>query len=150
MKNTELKLTKRLTLTVLTVVIFGAGAFVTNARAQTSETFEIQIPFDFVVKNRIYEAGTYHIGRFNAANPDTLILKNGDGKKSLILLTQRHGAGAPLKFSKLTFSRYGEKYFLDTIRSSGENYESRIPSNKSNPRRGSREQIAEIISITQK
>ena len=149
MRSIDPKFAKQLGMAVLTVMIVGAGALVSNVRAQSSKSFEIQIPFDFVARDQTYEAGTYRVGRFNAGDPDTLILKSGDGKISLILLTQRHG-GVPVKNSSLTFSRHGETYFLDTIRASGESYERRIPSNRSTVRSGDPAQLAEIVSITQK
>ncbi len=151
MKNIELKFAKCLKMAVLTVVILGAGAFVTNVRAQTARVFEIQVPFDFVVKDRTYEAGRYRVGRLNEANPDTLVLKNANDKKSLILQTQRLNSGAPTELSKLTFRRYGEMYFLDSIRASGESYESRLPSGRSErKRRDATLLLAEIVSITEK
>ncbi len=151
MKNIELKFAKCLKMIVLTIVILGAGAFVTNVRAQTARVFEIQVPFDFVVKDRTYEAGRYRVGRLNEANPDTLVLKKANDKKSLILLTQRLNSGNPLKFSKLTFRRFGEMYFLDSIRASGDSYESRLPSGRSERKRSDATLLlAEIVSITEK
>jgi hypothetical protein len=150
MKNIELKFAKCLKLAVLTIVMLGAGAFTTNVRAQTARTFEIQIPFDFVIKDKTYDAGTYRIGRLSEANLDTLVLKKADGKKSLILQTQRLNSGAPTELSKLTFRRDGETYFLDSIRASGESYESRLPFVKLDRQRRSSVQLAEIVSITGK
>lgn len=147
MKIFDSKLAKQSAMAVFTVVILGAGAFVTNVRAQASSTFEIQIPFEFVANNRTHEAGTYRVGRFNPANPDMLILKTGNGKRSLVLLTQRHDGGAAMERSKLTFSRHGEVYFLDTIRASGASYESRIIT--SNWRSDARER-PETVSIAEK
>ncbi len=112
--------------------------------------FEIEVPFDFVVKDRTYNAGTYRIGRLSEANPDTLVLKNAGGKKSLILQTQRLDSGAPIELSVLTFRRDGETYFLDSIRASGETYESRLPFVKSDRQQRLVAQLPEIVSITEK
>ncbi len=151
MKNIEIKFAKRLTMSVLTIVMIGAGAFAANVRAQTASVFKLRIPFDFVVKGRTYEAGKYRVGRLDEANPDTFVLKNEDGKTSLILLTQRLNSGVPTELSKLTFRRYGETYFLDSIRASGESYESRLPSGRSErKRRDATLLLAEIVSITEK
>ncbi len=150
MKNIELKLAKRLTMTVLTVVILGAGAFATNVRAQNAGVFEVQVPFDFVIKDRTYEAGRYRIGRLNQVNPDTLVLKTATGKTLVIFQTQRLSSRAPIRLSKLTFSRYGEMYFLDGIHASSESYESRLPSVKSERQRSGAARFSEIVSITEK
>lgn len=150
MKNIELNVLNYLKLTVLTLIIFGAGTFTTNVQAQTARIFEIKIPFDFVIKDKTFDAGTYRIGRLSEANPDTLILKNADHKKSSILQTQRLNAGGPLQHSTLSFRRDGETYFLDSIRSSGDSYESRLPIFKLDPRRPISVQLAEIVTITGK
>ena len=149
MKNIELKFAKCLKLTVLTVIIFGTAAVTANVRAQNARVFEIQIPFDFVIKDKTFDAGTYRIGRLSEANPDMLILKNADNKKSLILLTQRLNFGGPFQHSKLTFRRNGETYFLDSVRTSGESYESRLPFVKTDRRHNS-VQLAEIVRINAK
>lgn len=150
MKNIEIKPAKRLALSLLAVFIFGAGAFSANVSAQTANVFEIQIPFDFFVKGRTYESGTYRVGRLNQANPDMLVLKNSDDKTLLVLLTQRHTAGTPERLSKMSFRRYGEMYFLDSVRASGESHESRIPAFKSDRQRRGAAWLSEIVAITGK
>ncbi len=150
MKNIEIKFAKHLTMSVLTIVMIGAGAFAANVRAQTASVFKLRIPFDFVVKGRTYEAGKYSVGRLDEANPDTFVLKNEDGKTSLILLTQRLKSGDPIEMSMLTFSRYGETYFLDSIRTSGKSYESRLPFVKSDRQRRGAARLSEIVVITGK
>lgn len=150
MKTTESKLAKRLTSALFTLVLLGAGGFATDVRAQSAGVFEIQVPFDFVVKGRTYEAGRYLVGRLNQANPDTLVLKAAAGKRRVILQTQRGVSGAPVKFSKLTFSRYGETHFLDGIQASGESYASRLPSAQSDRRRRGPAQLLEVVGVTRK
>jgi hypothetical protein len=68
-----------------------------------------------------------------------------------VAASQRLDSGNPLKLSKLTFRRDGETYFLDSIRASGESYESRLPSGRSErKRRDATLLLAEIVSITEK
>ena len=150
MKNFELKYVKRLALGVLTVVVLGAGAFVTKVPAQNARVFEIQVPFDFVVLGRTYTADTYRIGRLSQANPDTLVLNNSAGKTLLVMNTQRLNSGAPAEFSTLNFGRYGETNVLEGIKASGDGYESRLPSIKSDRRRRSIAQVSQTVSITTK
>lgn len=149
MRSIELKHTKRLTLAVLTVVILGAGAFATKVPAQNAGVFEIDVPFDFVVNGRTFEADRYRIGRLNQANPDALVLKSSTGKTLLILQTQRK-SGAPSTFTRLTFSLYGEAHFLDSIQASGESYESRLPSNKPDRRLRGAARLSQVLSVTNK
>lgn len=150
MKYTDLKFANCLKMAVLTMVLIGAGALANDVRAQTARVFKIEVPFDFVIKHQTYEAGTYRIGRLSESNPDILILKNAADKKSLILQTVRLSSGAPAAFSKLSFRRYGEMYFLDSIRASGETYESRLPTAKSDRRLGMSVELREIVSTTAK
>lgn len=150
MRNIELKHAKRLTLTVLTVVVFGAGAFATKASAQNAAAFEIQVPFEFVIMGRTYAAAKYRIGRLSPANLDTLVLKSSTGKTLLIFQTQRINSGTQAEFSGLTFKRFGETHFLDSIRASGDSHDSRLPSTKSDRRRKGAAPPSEILSITAK
>ena len=145
-KNIESKYTRQLFLGVLVTLVLGAGAFA--AKAQNAGVFEIDVPFDFVVNGRTYAAARYQIGRLNQASPDTLVLNSSNGKTLLILNTQRLNSGPSERFSKLTFSRYGETNFLESIRSSGSSYESRIPAIRADRRRRSIAQGSHVVSIT--
>ena len=148
MRNIELKYAKRLTLAVLTAVVFGAGAFATNVSAQSAGAFEIQVPFAFVVQGRTYAAATYRFARLSQADPDKLVLKSSTGKTLLIFHTQRLSSGEQAEFSRLTFKRFGATNFLASIRASGENYDSHLPTSKSDRRRQSAVPSSEILSIT--
>src|SRR5215213_5433123 len=103
-------------------VILGCCIAFTNVslKAQPGASFEIKIPFDFVVKDKNFPAGKYKVGRFNRANPDILILKSIDEKKKIIFLSQRLSDKSPKRQSELTFYRFGNIYFLNSIWESGE------------------------------
>ena len=150
MRNIETKYAKRSTLTILMAVVLGAGGLVSNVSAQNARVFEIQVPFDFVVLGRTYEAAKYRIGRLNQTNPDTLVLNTSTGKTLLILQTQRFTSGEPTEFSMLSFSRYGDTHYLDAIRASGDSYESRLPSIRSDRRSRNLAKVSEIVNITTK
>lgn len=150
MRNIELKHAKRLTLTVLTVVVFGAGASATKISAQNAGLFEVQVPFDFVVMGRTYVAAKYRIGRLSPANPDTLILKSSTGKTLLIFQTYRLSSGTQAEFSRLTFKRFGKKSFLQSITASGQSYDSQLPSIRSDRLLQDAAPPPQIVSITNK
>lgn len=135
MKNKELKFVVRLTLSVLTAVIFGAAISATNVSAQNASVFEVEVPFDFVVMGRTFEAAKYRIGRLNPSDPDTLVLNDSTGKTLLIVRTQRLDSEIPAEFSKLTFTRHGETNVLESVTASGSTYASRIPAARSERRR---------------
>ena len=151
MKNNELKYAKRLALGVLTVVVLGVGALTAKVQAQTAGSFEIQVPFEFVVMGKTYPAAKYRVARLSEANPNTLVLNTITGKTLLIVHTQRSNAGVPAEFSMLSFSQSGQTHFLEGIRASGSSYESRLPSTKSDRRRSIvLAQTAQIVSISNK
>lgn len=150
MRNIEFKLAKRFTLAVLTAVVFGSGAFATNVSAQSAGAFEIQVPFEFVVQGRTYAPAKYRISRLSQADPDTIVLKSSAGKTLLIFHTQRLSPGEQAEFSRLTFKRFGETNFLDSIRASGANYYSHLTASKSDRRRQGSAPPAQILSITAK
>jgi hypothetical protein len=56
MRNIARNHPQRLMLPVFTFLVFGIGAFATSVPAQNAQVFEIQVPFDFVVKGRTYPA----------------------------------------------------------------------------------------------
>jgi hypothetical protein len=149
MKNIELKHAKRWTSYILTALIIGFGFSVTQVSAQNARVFQVEVPFDFIVMGRTYPAATYKIGRLSQADPDTLVLNSSAGKTLLIVRTQRLNSEAPSEFSQLTFSRYGETNYLEGIRASGDSYESRLPSVRSD-RRLRRIAQAQLVSIRTK
>jgi hypothetical protein len=149
MQYINLKLAKCLGTTIF-LMISGVCILTTNVSAQSGTVSEIQIPFDFVVKSQTFSAGKYQIGRLDQGNLDTLILKNAAGKTLSIIQTQRFNSGAQNDQSKLTFHRYGDTYFLDSIRAFGEAYGSRLPMVKQDHQRRRRLVVAEIISLNGK
>ena len=145
MKNFGLK---RLAFVVVTAVVLGMGLFAAEVSAQNARVFQIQVPFDFVVMGRTFPADTYKIGRLSTSDPDALVLNTVTGKTLLVMRTQRLSSGEPIEFSKLSFNRHGKTYFLDSIRASGDSYESRIPSIRSDRERRDLLAKAQLVSIT--
>jgi hypothetical protein len=74
------------------------------------------VPFEFQVGQETLPAGTYAITT-SAASQNVLILSREDGASSRPIMIQRvareAGYGAP---SSLIFHRYGDHYFLATVR----------------------------------
>jgi hypothetical protein len=97
-----------------------------SVRAQPGN-FEIQIPFDFIVKGQTMPAGVYSVGRLSAGNPAILIMKKAEGSEKIVFLTQSLIAG---KFSSsgstISFRRYGDRNFLYRIYAGTEDYVSEL------------------------
>ncbi len=150
MKYTELKFAKCLKAAILIAVMIGTGALANDVQAQSSRVFEIEVPFDFVIKDQTYDAGTYRIGRLSESNPGTLVLKKAAGKKLVILSTMPLASDGPVEFSMLSFQRNGEMYILDSIRLSGESYARRIPFARPDRKLGVLAKFDEAVSIAGK
>jgi hypothetical protein len=76
---------------------------VTTARAR--------VPFDFSVKNRTVLAGDYEINRHGDGGV-VWSLRNRDKLQSAILIAMTANSRKTSRNGKLTFHRYGNKYFL--------------------------------------
>ena len=150
MTNINLTHTRRLTIALATAVIFISGMFAADVSAQSGRTFEIEVPFDFVIGSRTFPAARYRIGRLDAANPDTLAIRTSTHKLLLIVQTQRFVSGSQAEFSQLSFKRSGETNILNSIRASGQTYESRLPAAKNTKNRITDTQVAQTINITNK
>lgn len=97
---------------------------------------EFKIPFDFIIKNRTLPAGSYSIGRLNAANPDVLVLEQIGGKIKTVFQAQRVGGGdGRFTQPRLTFNHGADGYFLTGIRELGESFGYRILSKAASLRR---------------
>jgi len=84
------------------------------AQSLTSSTVMAQVPFDFVVGNKIIPAGEVAVA---SANLDGRILaiRNFDARKSALTAWSTAGSGAMASSTKLVFKRYGNQYFLSSI-----------------------------------
>lgn len=82
--------------------------------AQSINDSKFEIPFDFIVKDKVFSAGEYSIERLNQGNPNLLILKNSDGKQKTIFLTQNAGMKKNNQ-PRLSFKHYEDKYFLERV-----------------------------------
>lgn len=84
---------------------------VTAIHAQSSTTSKSHIPFEFSVKNRTIAAGDYVIsGQDNSSEMWTL--RSRDSKQQVNLIAMNVESKSNSGNGKLTFRRYGNKYFL--------------------------------------
>lgn len=93
---------------------FVLGILATGARAQV--VGRAQIPFDFSVRNKTVSAGKYLVSR---NDQQTIWLIQGVGSRdSAALLAHPMQKAEQAGKNKLTFRRYGSKYFLAGIETS--------------------------------
>ena len=105
----------------LSVIVTGA------AKAQSAHSFEVEIPFPFILEDRTFPAGTYLVGRIDPAKPNVLMFKNADARIVRLMLTHRVEGEVPSAVSTLIFMRRQEKLYLFQIWSGGDKNGNQIP-----------------------
>jgi hypothetical protein len=104
----------------LSVIVTGA------AKAQSARTFEVEIPFPFILEDRTFPAGKYLVGRIDS-KPNVLMFKNADAKIVRLMLTHRVESESPSALSTLLFLRRQEKLYLFQIWTGGDKNGNQIP-----------------------
>lgn len=102
-------------------IIVLAFASALAASAQNSRSIVVNIPFDFNVKGKMLPAGDYVVTSASMADNTGLIMKRRDGQGNAIALTKSIESGKAQSESRLVFKRYGERYFLSQVWTSGSN-----------------------------
>ena len=113
-------------LAVTLILISGA------AMAQTLGGSRIvaQVPFEFVVGNKIVPAGEWSVERQRDISSRTLTIRNSDlklGVLSQAMMDETKDAAASYG---LVFKCYGDRYFLSAIRLQGSKTTYRLPESK--------------------
>jgi len=94
-------------------LVFVAAALLFASTAQAQELrVKADIPFDFVVGNTVYSAGTYTIApALHSTN--AMLLEGPDARN--IVMPNRCSSTLPAKGTVLVFDRMGDTYFLNQI-----------------------------------
>jgi len=90
---------------------------VTAIHAQSATTAKAHIPFDFSVRNQTIAAGDHVINRLGDSGA-VWSLRSSDNRQSVIFLGMSAESKSTSGNGKLTFRRYGNKYFLASIETS--------------------------------
>ena len=113
---------KKQTYTMIALLVL-VGSMAVAAQAQTSGRTQLiaNIPFQFNVGNKTLPAGEYSVRQ---VNPDSdcgvLLLSSRDGNASAMIQVGSVIGKAP-ETAKLTFHRYGNKYFFAQAWIDGDN-----------------------------
>lgn len=109
----------------LTVLLCG----LMSAQSLTSSTAKAQVPFDFMVNNKIIPAGECVI---SGAGMDgqVLLIRNSEARKSAMSLSSHEISSKPAEGTALIFTRYGSQYFLSSIRLEGSSVSYAFPASK--------------------
>ena len=125
------------------------GSMAVAAQAQTSGRRQLiaNIPFQFNVGNKTLPAGEYSVRQ---VNPDSdcgvLLLSSRDGNASAMIQVVSVIGKAP-ETAKLTFHRYGNKYFFAQGWIGGDNTGMQAPKSKSE--RAAESELAGLQSKTE-
>ena len=98
--------------------------------AQGSQRLTVQIPFGFHMGNSILPAGQYTV---DAPAPSVLRLNSSDSNSTAIILihaVEKSNASRNDLQGKLIFNKYGDKYFLSQVWSSGNTTGRELPKTK--------------------
>ncbi len=79
-----------------------------------------KVPFNFAVQNATLPAGNYSIASISSSGSKTLLVRNSDSGKSLLVLPNSAEMLKASANTKLVFHRYGSQYFLSQIWVEGE------------------------------
>jgi hypothetical protein len=94
-----------------------AGLLVTlltvSAQAQTAHLLTADIPFDFVISNKVLPAGNYNLEPIGGLG--TLKIHSAKGNIALIVMTQLISLRARQDELKLVFNRFGDQYFISQV-----------------------------------
>ena len=88
------------------------------AQSLSSSNVVAQVPFDFMVNNKMIPAGECIVEAVDM-NARVLAIHNVDAKKSLFAPSSHEEANKSADSTVLVFNRYGNRYFLSEIRLEG-------------------------------
>jgi hypothetical protein len=110
--------------TLLVLTLLAVPGFI---NAQSRQVIKAQVPFEFIVNGNILPAGECVI----EAQGDGLIhLQVISGSRRVFVVPSATESLNAAAESKMVFHRYGDRYFLSTIRREGNNRGYELPSGK--------------------
>ena len=86
--------------------------------ASAQDQMLVNVPFDFVAGNKTLPAGEYAVKAVGPANM-LILVDRTDSTTSAFLPTHAAVSAQPQIESKLVFNRYGDRYFLAQVWTSG-------------------------------
>ena len=118
---------KRTTWMLMAVLMVLSG--LAGAQLMGNSRIGIQVPFEFVVANKIVPAGEYVV---QAATMDRTLLTMRDtsSKVNLFLPTSLDETRKAADSYALVFNRYGDQYFLSGIKLQGSKIAYHLPENR--------------------
>ena len=103
---------------MLLLIVVGAGALSVNA--QSGYAVRANVPFDFIVGDKTFQAGEITAQRKSLSTSDPLVIRSSDYSTLAVQLTRIIEGGRMADQAKLVFRRYGNRYYLAEVWTSGD------------------------------
>ena len=113
-------------LVVVTLVVLSGRA---AAQMHSDTKIVAQVPFEFVVANKVVPAGQYTV-QAAAMNGDTLMILNPGSKVGLFSTASRIEGKEGATHCTLLFNHYGDRYFLAGVEIEGSTIAYRVTKSK--------------------
>ena len=113
-------------LVVVTLVLLSGMA---AAQLNSSTRVVAQVPFEFMVANKIVPAGEYEV-RAITTDGQTLVICNAEAKVGLFSPSSQWESKQGASHYALVFKHYGDRYFLSGIKLQGSKITYRLPESK--------------------
>jgi hypothetical protein len=110
---------------VALVVLSGMAA----AQLIGSSKIVAQVPFEFMVANKVVPAGECDVQAFNM-DGKILVIRNAEAKVGLVSPSSQSEGKQEASHYALVFKHYGDRYFLSGIKLEGSNITYRLPESK--------------------
>ncbi len=98
---------------ILGLLLTLAATSLNTFAAQSSQRLVVNVPFEFMAGSKLLPAGRYTITRAGRDSGRALFIRSEDGRASVTVLTNTAEAGGELP--QVSFKRYGERYFLNSV-----------------------------------
>jgi len=113
-------------LVVMTLVVLSGMA---AAQLIGSTKVVAQVPFEFMVANKVVPAGECAVQAITM-DGKTLVIRNTEAKVALLSTSSQSEGKQEASHYALVFKRYGDRYFLSGIKLQGSNITYRLPESK--------------------
>lgn len=111
------RIVKGMTMLALLLTLALATA-VATANGQARQKLSADVPFDFIVGDKVLAAGQYRVSQVGIGD-EALAIRSADAKNNAIRLTNATTA-QERKSAMLVFHRYGNTYFLSQVWEGGD------------------------------
>jgi hypothetical protein len=108
------QIVNRLAMLALVVGLALVSTVATAKGQLSSHLITADIPFDFIVADQTFPAGTYTVSR-GSDNGKVLKIRSLDGRSSAVRLSNSIVDSRDKGYVRMVFHRYGEQYFLAEV-----------------------------------